>query len=141
MYVTKCPIHNVSVSFLFGASIHKHLIILLMSIFRSGGLTPKSQFSFDEAGTGKASPISGPQLIERLTSLEGQQSAVRDRRNKYQLRRTQDDWRTRTQPVTLLEIQEADRYTNCYIMLTYQCNFRPPGTSLYKVNFYTVKHV
>ena len=95
-----------------------------MTIFRSGGLTPKSQFSFDEPGTaGKASPISGPQLIERLTSLEGQQTAVRDRRNKYQQRHTQDDWRTRTQPVTLLEIQEADRYTDCYIMLTQPCNF------------------
>ena len=59
--------------------------------------------------------MSGPQLIERLSSLEGQQSAVRDRRKKYQQGRRQDDWRTRTLPVTLLEIQEADRYTYCLL--------------------------
>ena len=80
---------------------------MLFFSFRSGTISPKTQFSFDEPG--KATPVSSSQLIERLTSLEGKQEVVKDRRKKFQAARKQEGWRTRTQPVTLLEVQEADR--------------------------------
>ncbi|KAL4217138.1 hypothetical protein ACF0H5_023592 [Mactra antiquata] len=73
---------------------------------RSGNITPKNQFSFDEVN--KEPSLSGTQLIERLSSLEGrQQTSVSEKRQKF-LQRRRDDARTRTQPVTLQEIQVAD---------------------------------
>ena len=81
--------------------------MLVLIIFRSGNISPKNQFSFEE-GT-KQSELSGSQLIERLTSLEGRQTNISEKRQKFQNRRQRDDARTRTQPVTLQEIQLADR--------------------------------
>ncbi|XP_053386334.1 uncharacterized protein LOC123538762 isoform X4 [Mercenaria mercenaria] len=72
---------------------------------RSGNISPKGQFSFDESS--KQLELSGSQLIERLTTLEGRQTNISEKRQKFQHRR-RDDARTRTQPVTLQEIQLAD---------------------------------
>ncbi|XP_052813191.1 uncharacterized protein LOC128240559 isoform X3 [Mya arenaria] len=74
---------------------------------RSGTITPKNQSSIDEENQNKSS-LSGPQLIERLSSLEGRQSDLAEKRSRFQQRRRRDDCRTRTQPVTLQEIQICD---------------------------------
>jgi hypothetical protein len=52
--------------------------------------------------------MSGKQLMERLNSLAAKNAAFEERRHRYQ-KRSREDWRTRTQPVTLEEIQQADR--------------------------------
>ncbi|KAH3747623.1 hypothetical protein DPMN_182051 [Dreissena polymorpha] len=93
--VKSCPITPRSYS---GVSTPKS------ALHRSGNITPKNQLSLEE---GNQSEISGTQLIERLTSLEGRQSNLAEKRSKFQQRK-REDWRTRTQPVTLLEFQAAD---------------------------------
>jgi len=81
--------------------------IYIITISRSGTITPQNQSSID-AGENQ-SALSGSQLIERLTSLEGRQSDLAAKRSRFQQRK-REDWRTRTQPVTQQEIQFADRY-------------------------------
>ncbi|KAJ8320369.1 hypothetical protein KUTeg_001956, partial [Tegillarca granosa] len=72
---------------------------------KSGTVTPKLKTSFDEK---LPSHVSGEQLIEKLTHLVDKKGdSLEDRRKQFQ-KRNRDDWRTRTQPVTLEEIQEAD---------------------------------
>ncbi|XP_070186679.1 platelet binding protein GspB-like isoform X2 [Littorina saxatilis] len=90
----------------------------------SGGATPRKQISVDE-GVAEVIPeettttttisgttttqdeVSSTQLIARLNSLWTKSKDFEDRRHKFQ-KRQRDDWRTRTQPVTLEEIQQAD---------------------------------
>lgn len=81
----------------------------------SGSITPRRQISVDE-GVAETIPevpatvseeLSGPQLMEKLTSLAAKSADFQERRHKFQ-KRGKEDWRTRTQPVTLEEIQEAD---------------------------------
>ncbi|XP_070186680.1 supervillin-like isoform X3 [Littorina saxatilis] len=93
----------------------------------SGGATPRKQISVDE-GVAEVIPeettttttisgttttqdeVSSTQLIARLNSLWTKSKDFEDRRHKFQ-KRQRDDWRTRTQPVTLEEIQQADGLT------------------------------
>ncbi|KAK7501553.1 hypothetical protein BaRGS_00007357, partial [Batillaria attramentaria] len=81
----------------------------------SGSITPRRQISVDE-GVSETIPeitptipeeLSGPQLMEKLSSLAAKSADFQERRHKFQ-KRQREDWRTRTQPVTLEEIQEAD---------------------------------
>lgn len=52
--------------------------------------------------------MSGLQLMERLHTLAAKSAEFEERRHKFQ-KRQREDWRTRTQPVTLEEIHQADR--------------------------------
>ncbi|KAL3854898.1 hypothetical protein ACJMK2_014134 [Sinanodonta woodiana] len=72
----------------------------------SGTVTPKSQFSFDEGPLSVHAMVSD-QLVQKLTNLKEKGSAVTKRREAFQ-KRKHDDWRTRTQPVTQEEFNEAD---------------------------------
>ncbi|KAL5006122.1 hypothetical protein ScPMuIL_017280 [Solemya velum] len=72
---------------------------------RSEVMTPKSQRSIDE--TQSLTCLSGEQLMQKLSNLADKGKVVLDRREQFQ-RRSRDDWRTRTQPVTEEEIHEAD---------------------------------
>ena len=53
--------------------------------------------------------MSGLQLMERLHTLAAKSADFQERRQQFQ-KRQREDWRTRTQPVTLEEIQQADRF-------------------------------
>ncbi|XP_078327129.1 uncharacterized protein LOC111123958 isoform X12 [Crassostrea virginica] len=73
---------------------------------RTGSLTPHTQSSEEQT----PSSLCGEQLIQKLSSLAERGHKVgnlADKRQKFQ-KRKREDWRTRTQPVTLEEIQEAD---------------------------------
>ena len=65
--------------------------------------------SMKPAGTSATGEeMSGQQLMERLHTLAAKSAEFEERRHKFQ-KRQREDWRTRTQPVTLEEIQQADR--------------------------------
>ncbi|XP_076444912.1 uncharacterized protein LOC143282905 isoform X2 [Babylonia areolata] len=49
----------------------------------------------------------GAELMERLNTLAANNAQFQERRQKFQ-KRHREDWRTRTQPVTMEEIQQAD---------------------------------
>eukprot|EP00105_Crassostrea_gigas_P036050 XP_019920198.1 PREDICTED: uncharacterized protein LOC105321680 isoform X13 [Crassostrea gigas] len=73
---------------------------------RTGSLTPHAQ-STDEPSSAS---VCGEQLIQKLSNLAERGHKVGslvEKRQKFQQRK-RDDWRTRTQPVTLEEIQAAD---------------------------------
>lgn len=73
---------------------------------RTGSLTPHTQ-STDEPSSAS---VCGEQLIQKLSNLAERGHKVgslTEKRQKFQQRK-RDDWRTRTQPVTLEEIQAAD---------------------------------
>ncbi|XP_046380954.2 supervillin-like isoform X3 [Haliotis rufescens] len=91
---------------------------------RSGFTTPKSaqktwmeksrsESSFDSGSSHRL--VSGEQLMEKLNVLAEQTDVldlaankpVSERRQQFQ-RRNRDDWRTRTQPITIEEIHAAD---------------------------------
>ncbi|XP_046380955.2 supervillin-like isoform X4 [Haliotis rufescens] len=92
---------------------------------RSGFTTPKSaqktwmeksrsESSFDSGSSHRL--VSGEQLMEKLNVLAEQTDVldlaankpVSERRQQFQ-RRNRDDWRTRTQPITIEEIHAADK--------------------------------
>ncbi|XP_033727899.1 supervillin-like isoform X5 [Pecten maximus] len=83
---------------------------------KSGTTTPK--FSFKRGESPKTSgsfefssdqpSVSGELLMERLSSLADKGKSVTSKRKQFQESK-REDWRRRTQPVTLEEIQEADR--------------------------------
>ncbi|XP_033727896.1 serine/arginine repetitive matrix protein 2-like isoform X2 [Pecten maximus] len=82
---------------------------------KSGTTTPK--FSFKRGESPKTSgsfefssdqpSVSGELLMERLSSLADKGKSVTSKRKQFQESK-REDWRRRTQPVTLEEIQEAD---------------------------------
>lgn len=75
-------------------------------LYRTGSLTPHAQ-STDEPSSAS---VCGEQLIQKLSNLAERGHKVGslvEKRQKFQQRK-RDDWRTRTQPVTLEEIQAAD---------------------------------
>ncbi|XP_061169748.1 uncharacterized protein LOC133179062 isoform X3 [Saccostrea echinata] len=73
---------------------------------RTGSLTPHSQ-STEEQSSGS---LCGEQLIQKLSNLAelGHKVGSLEEKRKAFQKRKREDWRTRTQPVTLEEIQEAD---------------------------------
>ncbi|XP_052080646.1 uncharacterized protein LOC127718635 [Mytilus californianus] len=81
---------------------------------RSGATTPKlSAFYRSSSSTSQsfdqdeASSLTGNNLLQKLNTLAEQRStSVQDKRKSFQ-KRPRDDWRTRTQPVTIEELEEA----------------------------------
>ncbi|XP_060084350.1 uncharacterized protein LOC132563623 [Ylistrum balloti] len=69
------------------------------------GESPKTSASFDFSS--EQPSVSGELLIERLSSLADKGKSVTSKRKQFQESK-REDWRRRTQPVTLEEIQEAD---------------------------------
>ncbi|XP_063412509.1 uncharacterized protein LOC134695228 [Mytilus trossulus] len=73
----------------------------LSAFYRSSSSTSQS-FDQDEAST-----LTGNNLLQKLNTLAEQRlSSVQDKRKSFQ-KRPRDDWRTRTQPVTIEELEEA----------------------------------
>ncbi|XP_021351835.1 uncharacterized protein LOC110449351 isoform X3 [Mizuhopecten yessoensis] len=75
------------------------------SFKRGESLTPKTSASFDFSSDQPS--VSGELLMEKLSSLADKGKSVTSKRKQFQDSK-RDDWRRRTQPVTLEEIQEAD---------------------------------
>ncbi|XP_069108272.1 serine-rich adhesin for platelets-like isoform X2 [Argopecten irradians] len=82
---------------------------------KSGTTTPKFSLKRGESPRTSASfefstdppSVSGELLIERLSNLADQGKSVTSKRKQFQESK-REDWRRRTTPVTLEEIQEAD---------------------------------
>ncbi|VDI10833.1 supervillin [Mytilus galloprovincialis] len=73
----------------------------LSAFYRSSSSTSQS-FDQDESST-----LTGNNLLQKLNTLaEQRSSSVQDKRKSFQ-KRPRDDWRTRTQPVTIEELEEA----------------------------------
>ncbi|XP_076089117.1 uncharacterized protein LOC143059490 isoform X5 [Mytilus galloprovincialis] len=73
----------------------------LSTFYRSSSSTSQS-FDQDESST-----LTGNNLLQKLNTLaEQRSSSVQDKRKSFQ-KRPRDDWRTRTQPVTIEELEEA----------------------------------
>ena len=71
-----------------------------------------------QSASGHTQAVSGEQLMEKLNKLS-EQTQVKDvanrgivhaQRGRFQNRQRADDWRRKTQPVTIEEVKEADRY-------------------------------
>ncbi|XP_041374450.1 supervillin-like isoform X3 [Gigantopelta aegis] len=99
------------------------------SASQSGYTTPKSSLKIwchsesetaskvsGETPSGHAQAVSGEQLMEKLSKLS-EQSRIQDvadlkvvhtQRSRFQNRQRADDWRRKTQPVTIEEVKEAD---------------------------------
>lgn len=76
---------------------------LTIAASKSDGGSPRPE----AAAAAAEEKETGAQLMERLNTLAANSAQFQERREKFQ-KRHREDWRTRTQPVTLDEIQEAD---------------------------------